>query len=642
MTIKIFSNNSRMNAQDELNICRERSFNLGNTDYYVDSTGSFKCPNPDNHGSTTMTLCESISDLEKFRTVVSNCRNLVKSLNDTVEFDESSVRLISIFRTEENFMNNIESGYDTDISLKDKSVTYLPDDSIEYGVSEIKKRGQNLNSKKSEQGTTFRKVFNNGRDFRNVPYSKNPYNSVVLIMDDNGSRVGSGVFISPQVILTCRHIFYNNDGSYREGSYSYVQGSNSPIHDNDVTTGVKSFIDPSSILIFPGSYSPGSRNDVAVIITSKPCNLTYDNSSYTKVLLKEDKTGIDISIIGYPYPNDVPLLKDKMQYGYLYESNGELSGSTDSGLLKYTIDTIGGNSGSGIFYNNSVIGIHVGGTLNDSNYAVDLDKEKIDWLNHIIRNNSTDGWYEHNDKKYYYDNNKIVPINDPDEFIENTRTVPTSNNNSAHLWRYNDFILGKGTNKHSSTNSSVNNDINNSGNSSPNGNNSNPGYTGQLTGKMKDAIASALDSSNWNSTTDGGNPGIDMDGGWGAQCFDLGNYYMEQLGVGWDRTNADQWNDYNFVLQYKSQFERLGWRIIEFPTLEQLVVGSITFENDQGVGMGVIEYGGHTEIITAIEGNSVSFLTQNPNSPAILTTDGGGEPRGTWYKIQAIVAPPGG
>jgi hypothetical protein len=211
---------------------------------------------------------------------------------------------------------------------------------------------------------------------------------------------------------------------------------------------------------------------------------------------------------------------------------------------------------------------------------------------------------------------------------------------SGHIWRYNDFgfSLGQRTQKQGQQNTSVNTQIQDSGNSSPNG--STAINTGQIKGKASQSVSKALNPSNWNSLTDGGVGGIDVDGAFGAQCFDLANYYMMNMDIGWDRTDIDTWLNYNFILQYKSQFERLGWKIIEHPTFKQLSIGAITFENDQGVGMGDIEYGGHTEMITSIEGNLVSFLTQNPASPNIVTIDTGGKPRGSGYAIQAIAIPP--
>lgn len=671
MSIKIFSNNSVLNAEEELEIVNSRDFNLGNTNYYVDSERTLSCNNPYDHGFTTITICESLCDTSKYSKAEDRCRELIKSIGDSdVYIDTSCVRLLSLHRSREDFMNNIISGYDIDLSVKDIVVDYLENNSEEYKRSNITKRGPNLNPKPIDKNQSFRKIFHGGNDFRNVPYTKAPYSSAVLIMEENTMAVGSGVFISPRVILTCRHNFYNDDGTLITGKYSYTQGSNSPTNGTEITSGTKSFIDVSKIELFPGTYKAVSPTDMVAVIVDTPCEISYIGGTYSEITTYSGrKDDFDISIIGYPYPNDVPEVKDKMQHGYLYESTGKVSGYAEDGVMKYSIDTLGGNSGSGVFNAGKVVGIHVGGFPEDSNYAVDIDKAKTDWILEILERNKTDGWYEFDGKRYFYMRNAMIrgkkhrrdgkvytfdengvlidEVDDQNSDSSNgsgKKSSTTVGNNGTHLWRFNDFAMWNGDTKQGSTNSSVKNDLNGSGNSSYNGNNSNPSNTGQLAGKLKDAVASALDSSNWNAVTDGGNPGIDVDNfpqGAEAQCFDLANYYLMQLGIGWDRTKVDAWGNFNFPLQYKSQFESLGWKLIEYPTLSQLVPGSITFENNQGVAMGDLEYGGHTEIITSIEGNSISFLTQNPNSPTIVTVDGGGEPLGYGYRIQLIAVPPG-
>lgn len=676
MTVKILSNNSSLTAQEELEIVNSREFNLGNTDYYVDSTSILKCNNPYNHGCITITLCESLSDIDIFTEVEENCRKLINELGeDDIIIDSSSVRLLSIYNSSYNFYNEIRLGYDYDITVKSEYIQYLENRSEEYPKSDIRKRGPVLNPKKADKNNPFRAIINGGNDFRNVPYTRAPYSSAVMIIAEQRYSVGSGVFISPRVILSCRHNFCDDDGSLYQSTYSYVQGSNSASDIPNVTTGTKTQIDVSKILFGSGDYVPVSPTDIAVVITETPCEITYSDGTYSNVIDENiPKDGIDISIIGYPYPDDIPEVMDRMKHGFLYESAGRASTVYD-GMLIYRIDTLGGNSGSGVFHNGKVIGVHVGGAKNDKNVAVELDNNKIKWLKQIIAENKANGWYEHNGKKYYYDDNNmikgtkrsidgktytfddsgVVVSEDDDNSSGNNSSgsngsngsngsgktsSTTVGNNGTHLWRYNDFAMWNGDTKQGSSNSSVKNDLNGSGNSSSNGNNSNPSNTGQLAGKFKDAVASSLDSSNWNSTTDGGNPGIDVDGAYGAQCFDLANYYLMQLGIGWDRTKVDAWGTFNFPLQYKSQFESLGWKLIEYPTFSQLVVGAITFENNQGVGLGEVSYGGHTEMITAIEGNTISFLTQNPNSPQIVTVDSGGEPIGWGYRIQLIAVPP--
>ena len=676
MSVVIFSNNSKLNAKEELEVVNSRIYNLGNTNYYVDSERTLVCNNPYDHGAITITICETLCDEERCSKAEDNCRKLIKSIDDNdISIDSSGVMLLSKYISVENFINNIKSGYTIDISIRNQKVEYLDNNSEEYSRSVIRKRGPNLNPKPMDRDQAFRKLFHGGNDFRNVPYTKAPYSSTVLIMEDNSIAFGSGVFISPRVILTCRHNFYNDDGTLFIGKYSYTQGSNSPTNLTEITSGTKTLIDTSRIEVFPGTYKKVSPTDMVVVIVEVPCEISYVGGTYSEITTHYGrKDNLDISIIGYPYPNDIPEVQGKMKHGYLYESSGKVSGYNEEGIMKYSIDTLGGNSGSGVFNNGNVVGIHVGGISSDSNYAVDIDKAKTDWLREIINRNQANGWYEFDGKKYYYmenimirgkkhrmggkiytfdENGVLVDEKDnPDDDPNNgsgangsgKKSSTTVGNNGTHLWRFNDFAMWNGDTKQGATNSSVRNDLNSSGNSSPNGNNSSPSNTGQLAGKIKEAVASSLDSSHWNAVTDAGNPGIDVDNfpaGHEAQCFDLANYYLMQLGIGWDRTKVDAWGDFNFPLQYKSQFESLGWKLIEHPTLSQLVPGAITFENDQGVSMGEVEYGGHTEIITSIEGNSISFLTQNPNSPTIVTVDGGGEPKGYGYRIQLIAVPPG-
>lgn len=674
MSIKIFSNNSRLNAEEELEVINSRSYNLGNTDYYVDSERVLKCNNPYNYGYPTITLCESICDISKYYKVEDRCRELINTIGDNnIEIDNSCIRLLSLHRSSENFINNIVTGNDIDTSVQNASIRYLENTSIEYPRSNITKRGPSLLKRKIDKNNPFRALIHNGNDFRNVPYTRAPYSSVVMIISETHNSVGSGVFISPKVILSCRHNFYNDDGSFIDGTYSYVQGSNSPTNLPEITSGTKTKINVANIIPLNKPYEPVSDTDLAVVITETPCEITYDNATFSDLSTESiDKNNIDISVIGYPYPNDVPEVKNSMEHGYLYESSGKID-KIENKLLVYKIDTLGGNSGSGVFHNNKVIGIHVGSLENNRNVSVNVNSEEHkEWLNQIIENNKVDGWYEYDGKKYYYDNNimikgvkkniygktytfddnGVVTSEEDENNSSNSnndsngsgkKSSTTIGNNGTHLWRFNDFAMWNGDTRQGATNSSVKNDLNGSGNSSSNGNNSNPSNTGQLAGKLKDSVASALDSSNWNAVTDGGNPGIDVDNfpaGAEAQCFDLANYYLMQLGIGWDRTNVDALGAFNFPLQYKSQFESLGWKLIEYPTLSQLVPGSITFENNQGVGLGEVDYGGHTEIITSIEGNTISFLTQNPNSPQIVTVDGGGEPLGYGYRIQLIAAPP--
>lgn len=226
----------------------------------------------------------------------------------------------------------------------------------------------------------------------------------------------------------------------------------------------------------------------------------------------------------------------------------------------------------------------------------------------------------------------------------------TASSDLLHIWRFNDWAFepDKEATAQAQSNTSVSEDISSSNNSSSNtsGDSSNSGvYTGQVGGVASKSMTVGMNSSNWNGYTDAGNPGVDVDNfppGATAQCFDLANHYLANMGIGWDRTSVDAWLNANFVRQYRSQFERLGWKIIEYPTFSDLAIGAITYENKQNTSEDQ-DYGIHTEIIAGIEGNIISFYTQNPNSPAILSKDTGGSPIGIFgYPITMIAVPPEG
>jgi hypothetical protein len=105
----------------------------------------------------------------------------------------------------------------------------------------------------------------------------------------------------------------------------------------------------------------------------------------------------------------------------------------------------------------------------------------------------------------------------------------------------------------------------------------------------------ALSSTNWNSTTPYGNPGIDYDGAYGAQCADIGIAWSQWIGRrvsfdGWDAENA-----------YKP-----GWRVVGF-SLGQAQAGDV-----------VTRVGGKRHVIVIIgspANGTVQDIEQNPNSP---------------------------
>lgn len=106
----------------------------------------------------------------------------------------------------------------------------------------------------------------------------------------------------------------------------------------------------------------------------------------------------------------------------------------------------------------------------------------------------------------------------------------------------------------------------------------------------------ALNSANWNSTTDGGKPGIDSDGSFGAQCADLGIAWSKWVGhrVGFD--------GYDTASASKS-----GWHVVS-GNLGQAQPGDV-----------ITRVGGHQHVVVVTgspSGGRVQVIQQNPGSPA--------------------------
>jgi hypothetical protein len=75
------------------------------------------------------------------------------------------------------------------------------------------------------------------------------------------------------------------------------------------------------------------------------------------------------------------------------------------------------------------------------------------------------------------------------------------------------------------------------------------GVDGPLDGDLSNWINWALDPSHWNSKTDGGNPGVDVDGAYGAQCADISKSWVhDRLHMGSYPLLTAQDNNSNPVL----------------------------------------------------------------------------------------------
>lgn len=302
-----------------------------------------------------------------------------------------------------------------------KDIKYIPNISVNHGKANITSPGENLNVIPLIHGTSFRALVHGGNDFKNVPYDMFPNSSAVMLLSkkDGSFGYGSATFIAPRVILTCAHNFYNDDGTMKDRDFYYVQGHNSETNPG-ASSGVETKIDKSNIKRFSTTYEPVSGTDFCVAIVDTPCEFSYSDGTHTSIdNPSSNRDNSPISIIGYPYPNDVPQVSSKMKHGFLYESKGKIAQTFNDGTMIYDIDTLPGNSGSGVISNNKLIGVHIGsarytlkdGTKKEYNTCVNIDSSHYDWLKKILEENKTTGWYDYEDNKYYYNENQELVKN---------------------------------------------------------------------------------------------------------------------------------------------------------------------------------------------------------------------------------------
>lgn len=302
-----------------------------------------------------------------------------------------------------------------------EDIKYIPNISVNHGKARITSPGENLNDIPLIHGTSFRALVHGGNDFKNVPYDTFPNSSAVMLLSkkDDSFGYGSATFIAPRVILTCAHNFYNDDGTLKDRDFYYVQGHNSETNPG-ATSGVETKIDKSKIQRFSTTYEPVSGTDFCVAIVDTPCEFSYSGGTHTKPdNPSSNRDNAPISIIGYPFPNDVPQVSSKMKHGFLYESKGKIAQTFNDGTMIYDIDTLPGNSGSGVISNNKLIGVHIGsarytlkdGSKKEYNTCVNIDANHYNWLKKILDENKTTGWYDYEDNKYYYDENQELVKN---------------------------------------------------------------------------------------------------------------------------------------------------------------------------------------------------------------------------------------
>ena len=181
----------------------------------------------------------------------------------------------------------------------------------------------------------------------------------------------TGTFIAPKTVLTAGHCVYGRSGWYSRLDVYRAK-------DCDPDQGTKHTWNVAvTLAAWINDRIP--ENDIGWIIVDTPSLVSM---SFTFMTPPVTSTTIFI----YGYPADLPTTR--RPDWCLYGTNCPLA-IVESKRLKYTCDTYGGNSGSGVYYNRNgrytIIGVHAYGVYQGTNSGTRMTTWYYILTHYVIR-----------------------------------------------------------------------------------------------------------------------------------------------------------------------------------------------------------------------------------------------------------------
>ncbi|MDR5649281.1 trypsin-like serine peptidase [Staphylococcus nepalensis] len=182
------------------------------------------------------------------------------------------------------------------------------------------------------------------------------YQSIGYI--EAGESIATGVVIGENTILTNKHV-----ADLSNGNLSFA-----PAAENDSQFPYGTFSEKDT------QAYPGDADLVLVHLNKNDDGQSVGEVVEPATIQDASTVSKDNPITVTGYPGDKPLAT-------MWESSGEIING-NSETLTYNASTYGGNSGSPVFNsNNELIGLHYGGVEGESNSAVPLTGDILQFIN---------------------------------------------------------------------------------------------------------------------------------------------------------------------------------------------------------------------------------------------------------------------